>query len=298
MACGGPGQACCQRTASSDPSCDTGNACSAGTCKACGADGLMCCSGDQNYQLCPAGYNGSDAQTLRCNGEAVTGTCERCGGVNEPCCQRRASSDPSCDTGNTCAAGTCKACGADGLICCSGDQNYQLCPAGYNGSDAQTLRCDGEAVTGTCEKCGGVNEPCCQRRASSDLTCEDADQTLICSGDAPANSTCVKCGQAGEACCRTYSTAPPECGDGFNCEAGGGLGRCEACGDVGQACCEPDSSCATGGICSGGTCAQCGGLGQPCCPSDSDSLRFMCSHAGVRLQHNLRVSILPRSGIW
>jgi hypothetical protein len=77
-----------------------------------------------------------------CNGTAMcmgagTGTCQACGGDNQPCCANRACNNNGCCTGGgtgVCAAngtacpgvggmcmmGRCAGCGTMGMPCCGG----------------------------------------------------------------------------------------------------------------------------------------------------------------------------------
>eukprot|EP00892_Ulva_mutabilis_P010419 jgi/Ulvmu1/774/UM010_0148.1 len=257
MECGGAGQRCCQPRPTDDAICMAGE-CSGGRCPAspaqeegCGERGQPCCPGSSNNARCPSGAS------LRCSSASGDGRCEACGGAGEPCCQVLTTSDLSCDTGNVCtAADVCEPCGERGELCCDGRNNVDLCPAGIN------LFCDGPSGTGRCASCGGIGEPCCQRRFADDPFC---DALLAC-----IDGECMPCGERGERCCegRRNADACPD-GNNLRCASAPGGSRCEACGGAGEPCCQRTLTsrlaCDADHTCHEGMCEPCGERGERCC---------------------------------
>jgi hypothetical protein len=222
---------------------------------ACGGPGLPCCPGNLcndggcclNQEICQA--NGAPcgrAGEVTChNGSCQDATGASCGGIMEPCC----SGGIGCTApGAGCVSGTCHRCGGDGEACCD---TFDF--AGETRCSPRFL-CSQRLTEnpGTCSACGGAGQSCCRggNPCAAGLGCaRPRDQPAVCS----------TCGAPGAACCPGGG-----CQDGSTCVgATSGEGTCRPCGGTGQPCCR-GTSCGAGLRCAS-TCEPCGGAGQPCC---------------------------------
>jgi hypothetical protein len=158
------GQQCCV-----DPNDASKNYC-AENCE-CGNDKEFCCANNQ------------------CNGNAVcaNGICSNCGGKDEVCCQ----SGDSCGSGLVCAKKKCVECGNNSEPCCAGKNpcllkageraeclNNICSNCGFDGTSPCTAgdKClPGQIFAGqTCERCGQVNQPCCDASSGKKYDCNPA----------------------------------------------------------------------------------------------------------------------------
>ncbi len=133
--CGGAGEPCCFNTvctAANTACVDTGQGMRA--CLACGGAGQPCCNGG----TC-----------------AMGGCCDH--NVNTPTCL--ASGSMCSGNQGVCMNGGCMGgtCGELGQMCCGGDVG---CTGGF------TL-----CRNGTCQACGGLNQPCCDNPRGDPTIC-------------------------------------------------------------------------------------------------------------------------------
>jgi hypothetical protein len=102
--CGGSGQPCCSDRLASNFGCESGTACTGpnGRCVTCGGSGQQCCGSQGNPNTC-------DNNDLFCNlADPNPYTCQRCGDVGLPCCERPTDSgNYFCNRGG-CTAETCE----------------------------------------------------------------------------------------------------------------------------------------------------------------------------------------------
>jgi len=138
LACGGPGQPCCDGNNCDGGGCcdhntDTcvgeGNncsnnqgTCSAGSCQggSCGALGQECCN---NGVSCTADFT-----------DCTNDTCSPCGGLGQRCCD--GVGGRYCGSPYACENNTCKTCGGLGELCCPGD----VCDGSFT-CNPDTSRC-------------------------------------------------------------------------------------------------------------------------------------------------------------
>jgi len=152
VTCGGTGQPCC----TSGNACGTGMTCATNQCVACGGSGQPCCGTTCNSGFacsngtCGCGGSGQAccATGAKCTGTGLAcggnNTCTQCGGSGQPCC----TSGSACSTNMTCASNQCVACGAMQQACC---------PSGTACRDANSACSGGTCVfsCGTEFACGG-----------------------------------------------------------------------------------------------------------------------------------------------
>ncbi len=230
MACGAQGQPCCGGNA-----CNTGLACSGGTCQPCGGNGQACCPGNVcNFpetcsggtctctpNTCPPGACGTMPDG--CGGTLNCGSCtppQTCGGGGVP-------NQCGC-MGTVCQPGMCGTMpdGCGGMIDCGSCPAPQTCGGGGvpNQCGCMPNRCAPGACGIIPDGCGGT-----------------VDCGMCANGQACVNNMCAclprTCAQAGAAC----GTTSDGCGGMLFC------GNCPG----GESC--VSNQCTTGGSDAGGT---------------------------------------------
>jgi hypothetical protein len=158
------------------------------------------------------------------------GTCQLCGGKDQPCCPGR-----KCE-GGCCLADRCVAAGAacsfqgvnygtcTGGLCGCGGPLQPCCPIPDAGDDTWSCRdpmmsCDGMVGEAICRPCGKLGGNCCLGKRCT-------DPGSVCRPMAPEGFQCRKCGGSGEPCCLNYMNAPL-CDGALRCTAGmDGSSRC------------------------------------------------------------------------
>lgn len=256
VADGARGGAC--RTGMGAMPCDTGLACSAGTCQSSIAIGMPCGTGVTG--VCITGSTCVTSMGMsRCTADGASGA--RC---------RTGMGVMPCDTGLTCTLGTCLPSIAIGMPCgtgvtgvcitgstCVGVVGAQRCTA----DGAAGARCRTGMGATPCDAglmCSGTTSGTCYRIIAAGMPCSPTDPTQDCA----ANSVCVglpgmeRCiadgGPGGD--CRAMA---PQCDTGLVCNA---IDVCTRVVPAGMACnaLDPAQECATNTTCapmgSGTTC--------------------------------------------
>jgi hypothetical protein len=144
-----------------------------------GTGGAGTCGGHD--QPCCAGVSCANADTI-CGSvdEVAPWTCLRCGEVGGPCCRGRACNagccvfvigrgspdwrcvarGDACPVGGTCEVdGACSTCGGEGKPCCED----RVRNPGVHWCAVRATTCVREqtAQTGTCQRCGELDQTCC-----------------------------------------------------------------------------------------------------------------------------------------
>jgi hypothetical protein len=156
--------------------------------------GQQCCvnSNNSSQNYCSENCHCGDNDEFCCAGNVCTGSavcvngvCSSCGGKNQSCCQ----SGEGCSPGLVCQNDRCRECGGDGQFCCAGENaclakegerveclNSVCVSCGFDGHQPCSTgdKClAGQVFAGTtCERCGGVNQPCCEK--SHGIYCDES----------------------------------------------------------------------------------------------------------------------------
>merc|ERR1712226_974236 len=218
--CGGVGQLCCDIPGTVEgKKCDSiYSYCDSTTnqCKSCGDEGEECCPHGGNECDDPGYFSCQD------------GTCQACGGMNQPCCTTMDGSEQYCDSFYaTCnEAGICQECGKVNQECCRSVSGSPTC---NNNDDSNESVCDPalaspEFPLGKCTKCGGNGEPictnqlCCVGRVDG-KQCPDRTWSH-CRDDGAGTDKCFLCGKSGQECCAIGPNNPSACNTGYSCDMG------------------------------------------------------------------------------
>lgn len=135
--CGGEDEFCCENFR-----CSGSLTCRDGYCVKCGDQGDVCCPG---AAAC--------SSTLSC----LNDKCVRCGQAGNPCCLGSEACSPVKGGNTECFRGLCRLCGFDGAAACSSTQ--------------PCLK--GQIFTGDrCDRCGGLNKPCCNQDSGLGYECD------------------------------------------------------------------------------------------------------------------------------
>ena len=174
--------------------------------------GAPCCPGSR-CDADDAYFYGSYDQTT-CNADSVCET--TCGRPGLPCCPDNSGEPRGCqglDVGlgiprSACLSGVCEPCGQLDQPCCGTVEGTvsRRCDGDVPGSQ---LLCDNAANTCTAAACGGVNQTCCIPDDPSYLQ----DCVVLSSCDTETD-TCTACGYEGEDCC-----VDPDPRNTFRCTA-------------------------------------------------------------------------------
>lgn len=152
--------------------CFLGSTCVAASPEQCGLNSacIRCPAATNECQAatCTEGRCGivNVADGVGCGGGVCrSGSCVRCGGQDDRCCQTATGS--SCNPGGICiisgSFNMCTGCGGVGQPCCGGvgtivrDDGGPARPVGYGGTCNTGFSCNGG---GLCQ-CGQLGQPCC-----------------------------------------------------------------------------------------------------------------------------------------
>ncbi|MFO0649041.1 MAG: hypothetical protein U0326_22560 [Polyangiales bacterium] len=247
VADGARGGAC--RTAMGSTPCDTGLACSAGTCQTSIAVGMPCGTGVTG--VCATGSSCVTSMGMsRCTADGAAGA--RC---------RTGTGVMACDTGLTCTLGTCLSSIPVGMPCGSGVTGACVMGSTCVGvTGAQRCTADGAAGahcrTGTgvmpCDAgltCSGTTSGTCYRVIAAGMPCSPTDPTQDCAANSvcvglPGMERCVADGAPGGDC----RAMAPQCDTGLTCNA---IDVCTRVVPAGMACndLDPAQECAMNTTC-------------------------------------------------
>lgn len=144
--CGGQEEFCCENS-----QCSGDLTCRDGFCLKCGGEGDVCCPG---AVAC--------SSSLAC----LNDKCVKCGELGNPCCQGSEKCLAVKGKNIECFDNSCRLCGFDGAAACS--------------STTTTPCLKGQLLTaGKCERCGGLNKPCCDKESELGYDC-DPSLKLAC----------------------------------------------------------------------------------------------------------------------